>query len=59
MSQDVNRRAVYIAAVAMQAAGLYSTGKCRRVHIPSDDDCVKCIERWLLRKAKKEVSASC
>lgn len=51
------RRAVHIAAVIMQAAGLcrYDTyEKCRRFD-PTDDDCVKCIEKWLLAKACREL----
>lgn len=58
-SDSVERRAVRIAAVVMQAAGLcrYDTvGKCRR-YLPTltDDDCIRCIERWLLSKAKREL----
>lgn len=48
--------AVHVAAVIMQADGLcrYNAPvECRRYYPPSDDDCVKCIERWLLAKAKK------
>ena len=51
------RRAVHIAAVVMQAAGLcrYDTyAKCRRFD-PTDDDCVDCIEKWLLAKARREI----
>lgn len=51
------RRAVHIAAVIMQADGLcrYDTyEKCRR-YSPTDDDCVKCIEKWLLAKARWEL----
>ena len=55
--QTEERRAVHIAAVIMQAAGLcrYDTyAKCRRFS-PTDDDCVKCIEKWLLSKARREI----
>ena len=51
------RRAVHIAAVIMQAGGLCrydSVDKCRRIY-PDDDDCVDCIKRWLMTKARKEV----
>lgn len=51
------RRAVHIAAVVMQADGLcrYDTyEKCRRFY-PTDGDCVDCIEKWLLSKARKEI----
>ena len=51
------RRAVHIAAVIMQADGLCrydSFDKCRRIY-PDNDDCVDCIERWLMTKARKEV----
>ena len=60
MSEHIARRAVRIAAVVMQAAGLcrYDTvGKCRR-YFPADNDCVRCIERWLLSKARRELGAS-
>ena len=55
-NETVERRAVHIAAVVMQADGLcrYESG-CRRVYPPSDADCVRCIERWLLSKAKREL----
>lgn len=51
------RRAVHIAAVIMQADGLCrydSVDKCRRIY-PDNDDCVDCIKRWLMTKARKEV----
>lgn len=56
-SDSVERRAVRIAAVIMQAAGLcrYDTvEKCRR-YLPTDNDCVRCIERWLISKARREI----
>lgn len=56
--QSDERRAVHIAAVVMQAAGLCryeNPGRqCRRVYVPTEYDCVKCIEGWLLSKARKE-----
>lgn len=55
--QTEARRAVHIAAVIMQAAGLCrydDATKCRRVY-PTDDGCVKCIEKWLLAKARQEL----
>ncbi len=59
MMDDVKtlRRAVHIAAVIMQADGLCrydSVDKCRRIY-PDNDDCVDCIKRWLMTKARKEV----
>ena len=51
------RRAVHIASVVMQAAGLCrydSPVKCRRM-FAEDADCVRCIESWLLKKARKEL----
>lgn len=55
--QSEDRRAVHIAAVIMQAAGLCrydSFSKCRRFN-PTDDACVDCIEKWLLAKARSEI----
>ena len=55
--QAKERRAVHIAAVIMQAAGMckYDTyAKCRRI-FPEDEDCVDCIEKWLLAKARQEI----
>lgn len=54
----VERRALHIAAVVMQADGLCrydSVDKCRRVWPPEDADCVKCIERWCLSKARRQL----
>lgn len=53
----VASRAVHIAAVVMNAAGLcrYDTvDKCRHRY-PNDETCEKCIEKWLLAKARKEL----
>ena len=50
-------RAVHIAAVIMQAAGLcrYDTVlDCRRL-FPKEADCVNCIESWLLTRARREL----
>ena len=58
-NKTVEGRAVEIAAVVMQAAGLCrydSVDKCRRM-FPSDTDCEACIKRWLLAKARKELAA--
>lgn len=55
--QTEERRAVHIAAVIMQAAGLCrydDVTKCRRVY-PTDAGCVECIEKWLLAKARQEL----
>lgn len=53
----VYRRAVHIAATIMQADGLckYDTvQKCRRF-FPDDNDCIDCIEKWLIGKARREL----
>jgi|BioPla2DNA2_1021312.scaffolds.fasta_scaffold100604_2 hypothetical protein len=50
-------RAVKIAAKIMQAAGLCryeSPTQCRRLYV-DEKTCDKCIETWLLTKAKKEL----
>lgn len=57
-SQSVDRRAVHIAATVMDAAGLCryeSPRQCRKAWPPSRETCVKCIENWLLAKARKEL----
>lgn len=56
--QTEDRRAVHIAAVIMQADGLCrydDVARCRRVWPAEDDDCVACIEKWLLAKARREI----
>ena len=56
MTETVEARAVKIAAKIMQAAGMcrYDTiYKCHRVYV-DDSTCEKCIEKWLLSKARKE-----
>ena len=62
--KTVESCAVHVAAVVMQAAGLcrYDAPEscrsawCRKVYPPTDEDYVKCIERWLLAKGKKEMT---
>lgn len=59
-AKTVEGRAVEIAAVIMQAAGLCrydSVDKCRRLY-PSETDCEACIKRWLLSKARKELAGT-
>lgn len=54
----VCRRALHIAAIIMQADGLCryeAPGECRRVYLPEEKDCVKCIEKWLMSKARSEL----
>lgn len=58
MKECIERRAVKIAAVIMYRAGLcrHDTPlKCRKVWTPTEQDCVKCIERWLLNRARREI----
>lgn len=53
----VEKRAVRIAAVIMQAAGLCrydNVSKCRRVYV-DDNTCVQCIRSWLFSKARAEI----
>lgn len=55
--ETVEARAVRIAAQVMQAAGLCrydNVSKCHRVNV-TEADCDKCIERWLLSKARREM----
>ena len=57
IKETVERRAVKIAAKIMQADGLCrydSPKKCRRFYI-DEKTCDKCIESWLLTKARKEL----
>ena len=59
MKETTEARAVKIAAKIMQAAGLCrydSATKCRRVYV-NESTCDKCIEAWLLSKARKELKA--
>ncbi len=56
-SKSEERRAVHIAAVILQAAGLCrydNVSKCRRVYV-TEDNCVDCMEKWLMAKAKAEI----
>ena len=57
-AKTIEGRAVEIAAVVMQAAGLCrydSVDKCRRV-FPDESTCERCIKNWLLSKARAELS---
>ncbi len=59
LQETINARAVKIAAKIMQAAGLCrydGPEKCRRMFV-DEKICDKCIERWLLLKARKELRA--
>lgn len=52
------KRAIHIAAVIMQSVGLCrydSPIQCRRFYPPTDADCVGCIEKWLLARARREI----
>lgn len=54
----VNERAVRIAAKVMMRAGLCrydSPMKCRKVLEPNEGDCIGCIKRCLIGKAKAEL----
>lgn len=58
MTEAEAKRGLHIAAVIMQAAGLCrydSPTQCRRFYPPTDGDCVDCIEKWLLAKARREI----
>lgn len=57
MKETAEARAVKIAAKIMQAAGLCryeSATKCRRIYV-DEKVCDKCIESWLLSKARREL----
>ena len=56
--KQIAARAVQIAARIMHRAGLCrydDTTKCRKVLLPSERDCIGCIKRFLIGKAKKEL----
>jgi len=56
-SDIVERRAVKIAAKVLQAAGVCrydDVSKCRRIYV-DESTCEKCVESWLLTKARKEL----
>ena len=58
MKTTVERRAVHIAAVVMQRDGLCryeATTDCKKVYPPDDAGCVRCIESWLLSRARREL----
>lgn len=57
VSETLESRAVKIAAKIMQAGGICrydSPTKCRRIYV-DEKTCDKCIESWLLSKARKEL----
>lgn len=56
-SDTVEKRAVQIAAVIMQAAGLCRYNNVRKCHwiYVEDSTCVQCIRSWLLSKARAEI----
>lgn len=57
MKETVERRAVKIASKVLYAAGVCrydSPDKCRRVF----PDCEKCIQGWLMSKARRELGES-
>ena len=61
MKETVEKRAVKIAAKVMQSAGLcrYDTPrKCHRLYV-DETTCDKCIEAWLISKARKELKKEC
>ena len=56
MKDSKERRAVHIAAVVMEAAGLCLMEErdlCEQE--PSPEGCTDCIESWLLQKAAEEL----
>lgn len=58
MKMTIERRAVHIAAVIMQRDGLCryeAPALCRKVYPPDEAGCVRCIESWLLSKARSEL----
>ncbi len=55
--RDITRRAVHIAAKVLTAAGMCiheNPAMCKNFEL-SDDRCDKCIEKWLLSKARAEL----
>lgn len=56
--KQIAARTAQIAARIMQRAGLCryeNATKCRKVLLPSERDCIGCIKRFLIGKAKKEL----
>ncbi len=56
--KQIAARAVQIAARIMHRAGLCrydDATKCRKVLLQSERDCIGCIKRFLIGKAKKEL----
>lgn len=52
------KRALRIAVTVMQADGIcrYDSGTdCKRVYPPTETDCIKCLEKWCLTKARREL----
>ena len=59
MKDTIEKRAVKIAAQLMQAGGLcrYDTPlKCQRLTV-SPSICNRCIEQWIMKKARAELKA--
>ena len=57
MKKKTARRAVHIAAVVMECAGMCrfeDRHHCRKDY-PSEEKCVDCIEKWLLKMARREL----
>lgn len=58
MKESVEHRAVHIAAVVLVAAGICryeSATQCPKVVPFEEEDCAKCLKRWLIRKARAEL----
>ena len=60
MKESEERRAVHIAAVVMDAAGLclYEDKDLCPLE-PARETCTACIEKWLLQKAAEELRGEC
>lgn len=57
MKETTESRAVKIAAQMIMAAGLCrydNPAKCRKTYV-DDGVCEKCIRKWLMKKAQKEL----
>ena len=55
---QVQERALHIAAVIMHRADLCkeeSPSFCKKTYVPREADCARCIEKWLLAKAREEM----
>ena len=56
-SQELER-ALHIAAIIMHRADLCkeeSPSFCRKTYVPKEADCARCLEKWLLAKAREEL----